>query len=325
MFYLAALLLAALAGLLVLWPLLKKGRRTQAVLATTFLLGMALGVYLIIGRPDLAINPPLNAQQSMETPNVEAMVERLSARLEEAPEDPEGWAMLGRSYFMLERYEASANAYAEAIKYSGSEDPELLAAYAEARVFAEPESLVGESGRMFERVLELDAENPRGLWYGGLAAVRRGEPQLAAARWQRLLDQKLPEEFRRLVLERLAEISPDAVPAWLRVQVTVADAPDLPENAALFVFVRDPAAPNGMPIAARKLIAPQFPVSLPLTDADLLQGNQPGEGRLEVGALLAPGGDLANVAWRGVTQWQPGSEDSVRIELERIRPENLPQ
>ena len=48
-------------------------------------------------------------------PDVNAMIERLVARLETAPQDTEGWRMLGWSYFHTERYEQAATAFGKAL------------------------------------------------------------------------------------------------------------------------------------------------------------------------------------------------------------------
>lgn len=51
--------------------------------------------------------PPVTAE------DVEQMLATLRARLDSAPDDAEGWAMLGRAYFMTRRYPESAQAYAQ--------------------------------------------------------------------------------------------------------------------------------------------------------------------------------------------------------------------
>ena len=48
-------------------------------------------------------------------PDVNAMIERLAARLETTPGDIEGWRMLGWSYFHTERYEQAVMAFGKAL------------------------------------------------------------------------------------------------------------------------------------------------------------------------------------------------------------------
>jgi cytochrome c-type biogenesis protein CcmH len=66
---------------------------------------------------------------------INAMVERLAARLEQQPNDVEGWTRLGRSYMVLNQPEKARDAYARAVKLN-PDDPVLKQAYAEAAAAA---------------------------------------------------------------------------------------------------------------------------------------------------------------------------------------------
>lgn len=72
-------------------------------------------------------NAPAEDRQAM----INSMVERLAARLEQQPEDVDGWARLGRSYMVLNQPAKARDAYARAVKLR-PEDSSLKAAYAEA-------------------------------------------------------------------------------------------------------------------------------------------------------------------------------------------------
>jgi len=72
-------------------------------------------------------NAPPEDRQAM----INSMVERLAARLEQQPDDVEGWARLGRSYMVLNQPAKARDAYARAVKLRPG-DPSLQAAYAEA-------------------------------------------------------------------------------------------------------------------------------------------------------------------------------------------------
>jgi cytochrome c-type biogenesis protein CcmH len=62
---------------------------------------------------------------------INAMVERLAARLEQQPDDVEGWSRLGRSYMVLHRPEKARDAYARALQLR-PDDPALKQALADA-------------------------------------------------------------------------------------------------------------------------------------------------------------------------------------------------
>ena len=83
-------------------------------------------------------------------PDVNAMIERLAARLETTPQDLEGWRMLGWSYFHTERYEQAATAFGRALELDPS-SAELKLSYEEAK------AKISGSGN-FETTSSLQAE-----------------------------------------------------------------------------------------------------------------------------------------------------------------------
>lgn len=70
---------------------------------------------------------------------INAMVERLAARLDQQPDDVEGWARLGRSYMVLNQPDKAREAYARAVKLK-PDDPELKQALADASTAASGKS-----------------------------------------------------------------------------------------------------------------------------------------------------------------------------------------
>ena len=66
---------------------------------------------------------------------INAMVERLAARLEQQPDDVEGWSRLGRSYMVLHRPDKAREAYARALQLR-PDDPALKQAMADATAAA---------------------------------------------------------------------------------------------------------------------------------------------------------------------------------------------
>lgn len=230
--------------------------------------------------------------------------------------------MLGRSYVLMGRYSGAAEAFQKAIALSGNDSGSgavnLRASYAEARALEDPASLAGETGQLFETVLDTDPSNPRGLWYGGLAAAQRGDNALAAERWQFLLKQQdLPPQFRQVVEGRLAELDPTLVNALVTVEVTAAEGASPPASAALFVFIRDPAKP-GPPLAARRVNYNRLPVTVNITAGDLISGDGLPDGPVEVGAVLTESGNAADASWRGAQQWQPGGNEALRLILQPV-------
>ena len=121
---------------------------------------------------------------------IRGMVSRLAARLEDQPDDLEGWRMLARSYRVLQQPQQSADAYrhvAEALP----DDLDAQVDYADALLAAASPGtpLPAALTRQMARVLTLDPEHPSALFYLGQAAVETGDLAAARTHWQRLLTQ----------------------------------------------------------------------------------------------------------------------------------------
>ncbi|MFC2953370.1 c-type cytochrome biogenesis protein CcmI [Marinicaulis aureus] len=126
---------------------------------------------------------------------ISGMVQGLAARLEENPDDLEGWTMLARSYAVMEDYVKSANAYAKAIALS-PQDPELHMGRVQALVAASAargEPIDQQAEEAVEALAALDENNPFALYFQGLAASQRGNSEAARNYWSRLVAM-MPED-----------------------------------------------------------------------------------------------------------------------------------
>jgi len=126
---------------------------------------------------------------------ISGMVQGLAARLEENPDDLEGWTMLARSYAVMEDYVKSANAYAKAIALS-PQDPELHMGRVQALVAASAargEPIDQQAEEAVEALAALNENNPFALYFQGLAASQRGNSEAARNYWSRLVAM-MPED-----------------------------------------------------------------------------------------------------------------------------------
>ncbi|NKN33530.1 c-type cytochrome biogenesis protein CcmI [Marichromatium bheemlicum] len=277
------------------------GRWTLALLLTAALPGSATLLYLQLGEPTLIERMELAARglpateqdtdQSMET-----LVQRLVERLEATPDDVDGWLMLGRTHFALERPAAGLEAVTKAYRLA-PERIDVMLAYAEAIAANRPDrSLAGKPAELVQAVLERDPENINARWLTGLMAFQHGRFDVAAATWQQVLDTFEPgtqeaKDLQEMVDEahRRADIAatsaapasaadapapetataPEAIGAT-HLEVRVSLDPTLAETVApedtVFVFARAPAGP-AMPLAAQRLQVAALPVTLSLDDS----------------------------------------------------------
>ncbi len=129
-------------------------------------------------------------QQAM----IRSMVAGLAARLEESPDDLEGWRMLARSYGVLEERAKAAEAYGRVAALS-PDDPEAQLGYAAALIEAAGagDPAPPDAVAILEEVIAADPQNPDALYYLGDAAHRQRNASSAALYWQRLLVQLPPD------------------------------------------------------------------------------------------------------------------------------------
>jgi cytochrome c-type biogenesis protein CcmH len=130
---------------------------------------------------------------------IRAMVARLGARLETAPDDFDGWQRLARSYGVLGDKKEAAAAAQRAAELRPNRETLLEAAQAvfaadgaeDPRVKLPPAFLA-----LLQRVLSLDPTEADALWYLGLAQAQENNFQGASQYWRRLAA-SLPEDSER--------------------------------------------------------------------------------------------------------------------------------
>jgi cytochrome c-type biogenesis protein CcmH len=153
---------------------------------------LALGLYLglgdagMIGR--MATAPQLAAvtghgEGGSELPPLDVLVARLEQRMTEAPDDAQGWVMLGRTYFALRDAANAERALGRAYALT-PRDPEVILAYAESIAANHDNDLTGRPAELVSEVLAMDREHVTARWLAGMAAFQRGQYQSAARAWQ---------------------------------------------------------------------------------------------------------------------------------------------
>lgn len=139
------------------------------------LAGAAL--YASMGRPDLAGGTPV-AQAAPAAPQdaqaageVAQLVSGLEARMQQTPDDPEGWRMLGWSYFQTGRYADAVKSYGRAIALK-PDGPGYQSAYGEALVQEAGGQVTPAAAAAFTKAAAQDGADARARYF---LAVRRAE------------------------------------------------------------------------------------------------------------------------------------------------------
>ena len=173
----------------------------------------AIALYFVVGNPKALTpqpvseaSPPFAGQQGQMTQQqIADNVEKLAKRLEQNPNDAQGWVMLGRSFIVLERFSDAANAYARATTLNNS-DANLWADYAEALAMANGQRLAGKPAEALDRALKIDPKNQKALALAGSAAFEASDYPKALEYWQRLLSLLPPNsEDARAVVDQIAK------------------------------------------------------------------------------------------------------------------------
>ncbi|HEV7684624.1 MAG TPA: c-type cytochrome biogenesis protein CcmI [Pyrinomonadaceae bacterium] len=177
---------------------------------------MAVAFYLTVGNlhafdPATAASPP-GGQMTQQ--GIEANVAALAQRLEQNPNDADGWAMLGRSYINLEKYSEASNAYAKADNLKKN-DPDLLVEYAFALAMANGRQLQGKPTELIKQALQIAPENPRVLQLAGSVEFEAKNYKQAIVHWQKLLAKSAGNpELEQSISKRIDEAKKlDVTPA----------------------------------------------------------------------------------------------------------------
>jgi cytochrome c-type biogenesis protein CcmH len=273
------ILLCLMALAFVVWPLYRSSGRLTPVLAAVIVvtIGLSAALYQEIGNPGV----PSGAGT---TPHVDDMVVSLRKRLEDNPDDVNGWVLLGRSYQSMNQYDEAIAAFEKAIALEQGQNAETLVGLGIALLEQQRGEASDRSTRLFENGLALDPNNPNALFYAGGAAARSGDTALAAERWEKLLQQDAPPEIRELLLRKISEWrglppptaeqeQPEGLVS-INIAISAAALSALPAEATVYVIARDPAQPSP-PIAVTPQRLSQLPMVVALSDSDAMVAGRP--------------------------------------------------
>lgn len=184
----------------------------------------ALIVYLGLGNPTLP-DMPLAARVDMPTGQVEDradfedLTQRLAERLEQQPDDPLGWTMLGRSYRLLGRFDDAVAAFERALALTAPRvDADLVADHAEVLIYQAGGVVTPQALEQLGRAVARSPGQPKARHYLAVARAQSGDVRGALAIW-RGLEEDAPADASWLatVQDRIADaamqlgIAPESV------------------------------------------------------------------------------------------------------------------
>ena len=251
---------------------------TAVVLAVALPLG-SMGMYMWVGQPE-ALNPlALKTPDQVDPKDLTKMAQTLAEKLQDKPDNLQGWVMLGRTYRTLENFDAALRAYDSALKLS--DDDDLKLERIEVIAMQRQGQFEGEPWNVIREVLQRDPQHFGALLTAGSASYAEGKFADALKYWEQArkpLDANNPdlaglESAISTVRERLGMPPAKAAPAatsGLNVTGQVSLSASLKSKASpndvVFIYAT-PANGDRMPLAIFKTTVSQLPFNFTLDDS----------------------------------------------------------
>jgi cytochrome c-type biogenesis protein CcmH len=249
------------------------GAWTAAILGGTVPIAAAL-LYFTLGSheafsPAATVAADPAGQHDMSPAKVEEMVGKLEAKLQQEPNNVEGWALLAHTYYAMNRMPQAVAAYEHAVKLE-PDNATLLADYADA-LGSQQGGLDGKPMELVARALKVDPTQWKALALAGTAAFDHKDYKLALTYWEKLRstlppDSNLAKSVDGSISEArqlggIAGEAPASAALPSAAMAAAAPAPAKPKDAP----AANAAAP-GAGIAASVKLAPALTASVAPTD-----------------------------------------------------------
>lgn len=251
---------------------------TAVVLAVALPLG-SMGMYMWVGQPE-ALNPlALKTPDQVDPKDLTKMAQTLAEKLQDKPDNLQGWVMLGRTYRTLENFDAALRAYDSALKLS--DDDDLKLERIEVIAMQRQGQFEGEPWNVIREVLQRDPQHFGALLTAGSASYAEGKFAEALKYWEQArkpLDANNPdlaglESAIATVRERLGMPPAKAAPAATsglnvtgQVNLSASLKSKASPNDVVFIYAT-PANGDRMPLAIFKTTVSQLPFNFTLDDS----------------------------------------------------------
>jgi len=163
-------------------------RRGAAIAAIVIVPGLALGLYLDLGSPNVPGRSVLaRADASQGSQAVASLVSQVEAHLARNPNDGAGWEVIAPVYLRLGRFDDAVQARRKVIALNGdtaARESDL----GEALVAAANGVVTGEAKQAFQHAITGDTQDAKARYFLGLADEQDGNRDGAAAKWRAMLD-----------------------------------------------------------------------------------------------------------------------------------------
>lgn len=223
-----------------------------------------------------------------EKRNMDQALANLQVRLQDEPDNHEGWLLLARSMLARGNYPKAIDAL-DHLLISFPEDTALLARQAQAMYLADGRKFTPRVQKFIDKTLLLDPNAPNILEILGMDAFDRGDYQIAIDYFNRMLRQDIGEgqanAIRDMVAQATTHLAVNNLTATVKtpvqgvivqksvdVLVEIDEQINVAQEDVVFVFARALRGPP-MPLAAKKLTVADLPTLVRLDDSMSMDPN----------------------------------------------------
>jgi len=251
---------------------------------------LSVPMYSVLGDPE-ALDPKA-AQQGADhggeitQEKLMAMATALTRRLQDEPNNVDGWIMLGRVQRAMGRFDEADEALRKALELS--RDDNVMVERAEIMAQKNDGNFAGEPWAILQRVLTADPHHLNALLLAGSASFAEGNFRSALRFWERAREEVSPDspdapELDRAIAETRDKMGLPPVPGRSsaasannsalsvssisgRVSLVSELADKVSPTDAVFIYAT-PVAGSRMPVAIVRITAAQLPYDFVLDDS----------------------------------------------------------
>lgn len=150
-------------------------------------LGGSFGLYSVMGSPEVPSSPlaarDIEAEKrQFAGQNLNTLVKRLAERLQEQPDNLDGWVLLGRTLSRMQRYEDAAKTYLQATTIA-PQDADLYVGAGENYYFLAKGIVSDASLSSFAKALSINPKHPGARYYMAVYDFQSGQKNEALEKW----------------------------------------------------------------------------------------------------------------------------------------------
>lgn len=196
----------------------------------------------------------------------------LRTRLQDDPDNVEGWMMLGRIGMALNNATTATDAFERAWKLA-PDNIDIKLDYAEVLIRSSDQNDNQLGHTLLREAVAASRTNIRALSLLAFSSFEQQRFSDAVAAWEMMLRILPQNDKRRAVIERSiaqakAQTGMDNAPLAVKITLSPEAQRSIPANGTVFITVVGDASP--VPVAVKKLPVGQFPMTLKIDDSNTM-------------------------------------------------------